>query len=190
VREIEVFEITLPPPSGWNSVIVSFFPEILAEFRWKRFALLWRGSTDGFGAGDFHSRCDGHTHTLVVIRDTNGNIFGGFTPVEWDSGGLSKPDPSLISFIFTLKNPHKLSAQRFPLNPEKKDEAVVCSSKYGPHFCDIAVWDNCNSCNSNVAFFGGSNDRYINESELDGETLFTGSRYFQVNEIEVFEITS
>jgi hypothetical protein len=65
-----------------DSMIVSDFPEIFAEFGGQRFSLLWRGSRDGFGASDFHSRCDGHANTLTVILDTDGNIFSGFTPVE------------------------------------------------------------------------------------------------------------
>jgi hypothetical protein len=41
---------------------------------------------DAFRANQFHRRCDGHANTLTVILDTKGNIFGGFTPVEWESG--------------------------------------------------------------------------------------------------------
>jgi hypothetical protein len=75
----------LPPPAGFASLIVADFPALFAEFRRKRFTLLWRGSRDGFGVGDSHGRCDGHTNTLTLIEDTEGNIFGGFTPVEWAS---------------------------------------------------------------------------------------------------------
>jgi uncharacterized coiled-coil protein SlyX len=69
--------------AGLDSRIVSGFPEIFAEFR--KFSLLWRGSRDGFRAHEFHRRCDGRANTLTVILDTKGNIFGGFTPVEWES---------------------------------------------------------------------------------------------------------
>jgi hypothetical protein len=48
-----------------GSVIISDFPEIFAQFRGKRFSLLWRGGRDVFGAGDFHGRCDGHANTLL-----------------------------------------------------------------------------------------------------------------------------
>jgi hypothetical protein len=68
-----------------DSIIISDFPEIFAEFHTKQFLLLWRGGRDGFGARDFHGRCDGHANTLTLIEDTNGNIFGGFTPLEWES---------------------------------------------------------------------------------------------------------
>jgi hypothetical protein len=73
------------PPGPWNSVIVSAFPAIFAEFRSKLFSLLWRGSRDRCYASDFHRHCDGHANTLTVMLDTKGNIFGGFTPVEWES---------------------------------------------------------------------------------------------------------
>jgi hypothetical protein len=74
-----------PPPSGWNSAIVPGFPKVFEDFKEKQFTLLWRGSGDGFRAGDFHGRCDAHPNTLILILDTDGNIFGGFTPVEWKS---------------------------------------------------------------------------------------------------------
>jgi hypothetical protein len=51
-----------PPIPALDSVIISDFPEIFAEFRRKKFSLLWRGGRDGFGARDFHSRCDGHAN--------------------------------------------------------------------------------------------------------------------------------
>jgi hypothetical protein len=70
---------------GFGSTIISDFPDLFDEFRGRQFALLWRGGRDGFGARDFHSRCDGHANTLTLIEDTNGNIFGGFTPLEWES---------------------------------------------------------------------------------------------------------
>jgi hypothetical protein len=104
-----------PVPSAppLKSRIISDFPEIFAEFRGKRFSLLWRGSRDGFKATEFHRRCDGPANTLTVILDTRGNIFGGFTPVPWESRAWDgnednrrKVDRSQKSFLFTLKNPH------------------------------------------------------------------------------------
>jgi hypothetical protein len=110
-----------PPVSKWNSAIVPDFPNLFEDFKQKQFTLLWRGSCDGFPAGDFHRRCDGHPNTLTLILDTDWCIFGGFTPLEWDqsvSNGKCdkesncwKADPSQKSFIFTLKNPHNVPAR-------------------------------------------------------------------------------
>jgi hypothetical protein len=69
-----------------DSAIISDFPEILNELPGKCLSPLWRGSRDGFRARNFHSRCDGHANTLTVILDTDGNIFGGFSPLEWGHG--------------------------------------------------------------------------------------------------------
>jgi hypothetical protein len=172
-----------------DSAIISDFPEIFTEFRGKHFQLLWRGSRDGFGASDFHGRCDGHANTLTVILATNGSIFGGFTPAAWDS---RKPtdqlqtncftaDDSLKSFLFTLKNPHNVAAQRFALKAGHAEHAIICNSSSGPCFYDIGI-----TGTDGNAYFGYA---YTNDTGVDGYKFFTGSRHFEVNEIEVFEIT-
>jgi hypothetical protein len=182
--------VVAPPPSRWNSAIVPDFPEFFEDFKQKQYALLWRGSRDGFGADDFHRRCDGHANTLTVILDTDGNIFGGFTPVKWESlyPGKEKADPSLKSFLFTLKNPHNFPPRRFALKVQEKNEAIYCRSDCGPHFDDIGVYDSCKANSDSCTYCFGAH--YTNDTELDGKTLFTGSKYFQVKEIEVFEFTN
>jgi hypothetical protein len=188
--------LRIPLPAPFSSLIVADFPALFAEFTGKRFTLLWRGSRDGFGASNFHVRCDGHANTLTLLEDGKGNIFGGFTPVEWESREYNaniygvnclKADPSLKSFLFTLKNPHNFPARKFALNVEKKDGAIRCDSARGPHFCDIGVLDRCNTNNNN--FTSGFGRSYAKVAGLDGMTFFTGSTTFTVKEIEVFEIT-
>jgi hypothetical protein len=122
------------PPGPYASVIAPVFPPILREFERKQFTLLWRASRDGFGGRAFHARCDGHANTLTLIEDTEGNSFGGFTPVKWESldsrGGAAdctKADPSRRSFIFSLKNPHKVGMKKFRLlEGKKKVPAIEC----------------------------------------------------------------
>jgi hypothetical protein len=60
------------PPAApkLDSRVISSFSPLFDEFRRKRFVLLWRGSSDGFGAEDFHGRSDGHANTLTLILDT------------------------------------------------------------------------------------------------------------------------
>jgi hypothetical protein len=185
-----------PAAPPLDSRIVSDFPVIFAEFRGKQFSLLWRGGRCGFTAKEFHRRCDGHANTLTVILDTKGNVFGGFTPVEWGSGnGRWKADDSQKSFLFTLKNPHNIPARRFALKAEEKWRAIWCDSGRGPCFggeffhcgwCDIAVSDNCNAGTRSSTSLGFS---YTNDTGLDKKIVFTGSFHFQVSEIEVFRIT-
>jgi hypothetical protein len=47
-----------PAPVGFASLILVDCLALFAEFRMKRFWLLWRGSRDGFDARDFHNRAD------------------------------------------------------------------------------------------------------------------------------------
>jgi hypothetical protein len=131
-----------------------------------RFTLLSRGSRDGFGAGDFHGRRDRHAPTLALIQDMGGSIFGGFTPLEWESrkwnrksgreDNCYKADPSLQSFIFTLKNPYNFPARKFAPKAENKDRAIYCDSSWGPHFWDLGVYDNCNASTDSYSGLGRS----------------------------------
>jgi hypothetical protein len=85
-----------------------------------------------------------------VILDTKGNIFGGFTPLEWEShtSMFWKADESQKSFLYTLKNPHIISARRFVLKAEEIWRGIECYSHDGPSFgSDFGVSDNCNANN-------------------------------------------
>jgi hypothetical protein len=99
-----------------DSVIVFNFPAIFAPFGGRSWTLLWRGSRDEFAPKAFHDRSDKHRNTVTIVLDKKGNIFGGFTPLEWDyhpddlataENAWVKSDESLESFLFTLKNPHR-----------------------------------------------------------------------------------
>jgi hypothetical protein len=188
-----------PPASEIDSLIVSEFPPLFEAFGAKRFNLLWRGSRDGFTAHEFHLRCDGRANTLTLIADTDGNVFGGFTPVKWESSapgewnGHDKCDDSLRSFPFTLKNPDGVPPRRFALKAEKKQEAINSDSAFcavfgGGNSSDIVVFDNCNANRDSYTLIGTNwSDRvYANDTAF--EDFLTGAVNFTVKEIEVFEI--
>jgi hypothetical protein len=182
-----------------ESLIVGECPSLFEEFRTKQWLLLWRGSRDGFTAGEFHRRCDGRANTLTLILDTKGNIFGGFTPVEWESSapgdryGHTKGDDSLRSFLFTLRNPHGVPPRRFALKKDKKWDAIYCCSARCAAFGwggDIYVDDNCNASIYNYTRIGTrwNDSTYANDTAF--ETFFTGAEAFTVKEIEIFEIAN
>jgi hypothetical protein len=180
-----------PPPSApeIDSLIVSDFPPLFEEFRAKRFDLLWWGSRDGITAQEFHRRCDGRADTLTLVSDTDGNVFGGFTPVEWESGAKWKGDDSLRSFFFTRRNPHGVPPRKFTLRAGKRQCAIVCSSPYCAAFGDsIDVHYNCNANRNSVARIDTcwSGRTYTNDTAF--EDFLTGAVTFTVKEIEVFEI--
>jgi hypothetical protein len=178
------------PPAGWHSLILSEFPPLFEEFRMKRWLLLWRGSRDGFTAEEFHDRCDGHTNTLTLILDTDGNVFGGFTPVEWESDSCWKSDSSLRSFLFTLRNPHGVSPRIFALGKDKERGAIYCDWKLcaGFGWYDICISDNCNTNRNSYTRIGTRYGDHTYANDTAFRDFFTGAENFTVKEIEVFEI--
>jgi uncharacterized coiled-coil protein SlyX len=177
-----------------DSTILTDFPTIFDEFRSKTFRLLWRGSKDGFSPEDFHRHCDGHPNTLTVIKETRGFVFGGYTPVRWESGNYhAKGDETGKSFLFTIRNPHNTEPMRFSLKEGKKGNAIWCYNIRGPGFggtkftdCDLQVRENCTTNQeSKTSEFGSI---YNNDSGFPGDVFFTGSKGFTVKEIEVFQI--
>jgi hypothetical protein len=175
------------PPAALklNSVISPDLPLDVADFTGKRAVLLWRGSRDGFSCEEFHKRCDGHGNTLTLIKDKTGNAFGGFTPLQWDSPYQpdQRSDDDMRSFLFTIKNPHRIRPKRFPIKAQMKQLAINCCAGCGPHFHDIGVQDNEGL--SHTYAFGSV---YTNDTGVDGKTFFTGEERFTMDEIEVFEI--
>jgi hypothetical protein len=173
---------------GPESLAISPFPDVLGEFRQRRTTVLWRGSRDGFRASTFHLNCDGHPNTLVLIRDVEGNIFGGFTPVAWESrvstSGFGN-ESAAASFLFTLRNPSGVPPMRFPLKSRGSQFAITCDRTCGPHFHDLAVLDKCNTHKKNFSRLGES---YENPTSVEGNQILTGAETFIVAEIEVHEI--
>jgi hypothetical protein len=168
------------------SKIISVIPDIFSVFGEKTLRLLYRGSRDGFEAKVFHALCDGHPNTVSLILSKNNCIFGGYTPLAWNSRNLYVSDPSLQSFIFTLKNPHNLPSQIF--KQKQQEKAIYDYATYGPVFggnYDLKVCDPLQVSESNYSHLGSV---YVNDTGIEGGLLLTGQYRFAVEEIEVFEV--
>ena len=61
---------------------------------------LYWATFDGYGAINFHSRCDNIPNTLVLIKSAGNRRFGGFTTAQWSSNSEWKDDPN--AFLFSL----------------------------------------------------------------------------------------
>jgi hypothetical protein len=134
-----------------------------------------------------------------VVQDTEGNIFGGFTPITWESECKVKCDQSLGSFLFTIKNGHGIPPTIFPIKDDRKDFAIYCYEGYGPAFgfpdaSDLRIADNCDRVGARRASYAGSfGDAYANTAQAGGKLghngLLAGTPFFAVKEIEVFEVS-
>jgi hypothetical protein len=169
-----------------RSKIISSIPDIFTVLGDKRFHLLYRGSRDGFGATDFHRRCDGHANTVTLISSTNDCIFGGYAAVGWNSRAAHVPDPTLKSFLFTIKNPHNLAPRIF--KQQNQAYTIYPNGAYGPtfgHGHDLHV---CDECHSSTGSYARPGYAYADDSGISEFLVFTGTQNFTVEEIEVFEV--
>jgi hypothetical protein len=187
--------LSVTPPSQPNrfclptidSTIISTTPNIFSCFGDARFRLLWRGSRDGFGANDFHDRCDGHAKTVTLIKSKNHCIFGGYTPVAWIQScrGDYVADSSLTSFLFTIRNPHRLDERIFKL--KQAACAIYGHQTWGPTFGNWALRI-CDQCQNSSTNHSGLDNGYINDTGISGSQVLTGQPNFSVEEIEVFQV--
>jgi hypothetical protein len=163
----------------------------LCEFSPKdKWSLLYRGSRDGFGAKDFHSKCDGHLNTLTIIKaKASGFIFGGFTTVSWESSAYGKYKSDANAFIFSLTNRDNQSL-KMKIKTNKHQNAILCYSEYGPTFGnDMCIKNNANATMdslSNLGFAYKKHPQYAYGTN-EARTFLAGSQKFQLDEIEVYQ---
>jgi len=88
---------------------------------------LYIASKDGDSAQDFHEKCDSKGPTVVIIRTTTGNVFGGYAHGRWRSDGVWTHGTK--SFLFMLR-PY------FVKYPKRHGNsyAFYGGSGYGPTF--------------------------------------------------------
>ncbi len=109
-----------------------------------KWSLLYRGTWDGFGTNEFHSKCDGHSNTLTIFKAKgSGFIFGGFATASWDGSSRDKSD--LNAFIFSLTNKGNKPV-KMKIKPNEHHHAIICDSDRGPIFGDdVCIYNNANT---------------------------------------------
>ena len=115
----------------------------------QKLKILYRATKDGFSAANFHTKCDGQSNTLSIIKSTNGNIFGGFTTQLWSQIGnyVNDPDAFIFSLINSKKTPMKFDCK-------VPQYAINCHPSFGPSFgggCDIYICNNSNTTQSSYS---------------------------------------
>jgi hypothetical protein len=81
---------------------------------------------DDFRVHNCYNLCHGHPFAAMMLLDIN-HRYRHMT------------DPSIESFLVTLKNIHNVPAQTFALNGEWKSDVILCDSTLRPDFCDMDV---------------------------------------------------
>ena len=165
-----------------------------------KWELIYRGSSHGFKASDFHLRCDGSSKTLTIVKSTESYIFGGYTEATWDSSAQTRPD--FKAFVFSLVN---LENKPLKVSVNNQNIAIHCNPKLGPSFGN-SIYNNVqlnrplsSSKNRNQVVYAlsvadQSNINYNSVSSLDSSYLYlenkhilAGNETFQVEDIEVWK---
>jgi len=147
--------------------------------------LLYRGSEDGFDSESFHTLCDDHYETIVIVQTITDCIFGGFTPCKWHS--YTSYSCNTETFLFALKSLHGQKPVKL-LNDGKFQRSIFGSPKCGAAFGfghDLYISADCDSNNKSYTKLGESFTLPGYEGVL--EEYFCGEKNFKVKEIEVFQ---
>jgi hypothetical protein len=158
----------------------------VCEFSIKdKWTLLYRGTRDGFGADDFHSKCDGHKNTLTILKAHGSSYkFGGFASINWNSPSRAqfKSDPN--AFLFSLTNKDNKPCK---MRQIKTNLSICVQSSYGPTFGGSPDLHICNNANTTMGSFSFLGHSYQHPQLEQGESFLAGSDDFLLSEIEVYE---
>ena len=151
--------------------------------------LIYRATQDGFGASQFHEKCDNKPKTLVIIKSTKGYVFGGYTEKDW-SPCYNDYKYDSNAFIFSLTNSGFSSLKIKCVQP---DYAIATRKDLGPTFgkfdYDLTISYKSNHEQYNYSNLGGSykhpNANY-DLGSFSAKSFLAGEKYFHVSEIEVF----
>ena len=149
--------------------------KIAEKFPGCKFNLLYKGSTDGDTAAEFHSKCDDAEKTLVIVEDNYGNRFGGFTTQDWGGQYMQKKDDD--AFIFSID-------KNKAYDVIQGQNAIGCYPNFGPVFfgCQIRIYDNF------LTKGGTTYKKGLNYKTTEDFELTNGNQNFGVRDIEVYEV--
>ena len=143
--------------------------------------LIYRATRDGDTSTNFHNKVDNKNSLLSIIETNKGLKFGVFTEQPYKKTGSSIKDNKVFIYSLNLKKIYN-SKEGFYTNNDYSNYLI---NLYNQPIC---ICDNClsnkSSCtcsksNADTSFLGFEKDYELNNNE----------QYFQVKELETFQIT-
>jgi hypothetical protein len=120
-----------------STIMTSKEKEMLMNLgKFSSMNLIYRASTDGFHAFQFHDKCDNITNIVAVFKSHRNNVFGGYTSVGFDSTGGSKSDSEAFLFLLRNNNVTLAPGERFNIrnNSQGQNCAIYDYYNYNPIF--------------------------------------------------------
>ena len=140
-------------------------------------------SINGSSSKDFHKYCDNKGPTLTLVKTTKNKIFGGFTPLNWDSAQSDKKDEKNETFIFSLNLMKKYDMIK------KEKGAIHCNKNNGPYFGGQAARDF--SIESNMKkgeTYANGYSNFLSNQNLDLTCEKGNKEVFDIEDFEVFKV--
>ena len=158
--------------------------------------LIFKMNEKEFRAKDFHHYCDNKGPTLILIKTSNNEIIGGFTPLNWEATTQleKKYDKLGLTFLFSLT-----LNKKFDMLKQYTYSAIQNGDKIGPSFGVDDLYLRTNLREGISYAYRDCNFFYEGKVELvekKGETLYIdGDKWgngliadFKVLEFEVYKV--
>ena len=152
----------------------------------QRWSLIYKASRDGSDAAAFHTRCNNQGPTMTIMKSSNNHLFGGYTAISWTSDTDWKQDTT--AFLFTLTNPHEISATKYSIDTAKDAHGVFHHAHSGPWFGGANEFTV--SCHGNMyhCITDAFPHVYI-DTTGEGPNTFTGAASCNVPDLEVYKLS-
>ena len=168
-KENKLFQESNIIKSEDEKIILSWF-----DRKPLRFNLLLNTKKDGDLTSTFYQKCGNKCPTMLFVKTTNGDIFGGYTTQLWSKSGFSADEKSFV-FSLNLKQKYKVT---------NKDKAILFRDSYFQFGrCCFRICNNCTTNSSNYI-----NDNKNSYDIPSGYALTGGQSNFVVSSYEVYQI--
>jgi len=183
--ELEYFQLMSNTKQAVFSDLIDSEMEdkLLSWIDHKDLELLYKASEDGFAATSFHTKCNNKGACLVIVKSSEGDIFGGYTSVGW-RGSTTNYIPDSKSWLFTLVNKHGLPPTKYPVSLQ--EYGIYDKDDYGPTFGGGHDLNIANISNTNTSSYTNFPHSYTDTTGVGRATLTTYN--FKCDEIEVFKV--
>ena len=162
---------------------ISLMELLVKQFNeYTKLERIYSGKLNGLTSENFHYRCDYYGPTIVLIENTLGYIFGGYTSIPWKTSEYGEFATDKNAFLFQLHPKSKIFYQN--------------SWDFGEH----AVFHSKKRESSDLLAFGGgfdllihvngnkNNKSYVSKCtfEMKNDNELAGNKTFMVKDMEIF----
>jgi len=145
------------------------------------FNLLYRGIRDGDNTLLLHRECDKHKNVIIFLETEQGNRYGGFSHIGWESREVNKWEYPVDdnAFLFSIDKQKVFQAA------QGKNKICWVNEDYGLGFYNTLIFYNNFLTKENYNFGTEFGINFYNCSKSD---FNSGVEVFKFSELEVFEI--